>query len=142
MQSTWKLLPVVLLSLVLISGCLTDDESDPAPGSELHGTWQLVELNVNGMIYGGSLIPEWIMTFNDDGTGNADIDNYMIPYPSSGPFNWSVNGNILKISNENNETIEMEYSVTGNCCITTLLYDYNSDGNEDTIILTFEKQQV
>jgi hypothetical protein len=134
---------VLLFVIIALSGCLGDEASNPvASGSELYGTWQLVKLNVNGMIYGGSIIPDWIMTFNDDGTGTADVDDYMIPYPISGPFDWSVNGNILTILNETDETFEMEYTITESYCITTLLYDYNSDGAVDTIILTFEKQEV
>ena len=82
------------------------------------------------------------MTFNDDGTGFADVDDSITPYPLSGPFNWSVEGAELTILNEIDESITVDYSITDNVCVIMMLFDYDNNGAEDNIILKFEKREV
>ena len=117
-----SLLLVVLMVGVGAVACGDDDDDDDTPG--IVGTW------VTTQTYGNETVTQTI-TFNADGTG---LSVESVTYngrteTEQGPFNWSVNGNVL--------TVVIQYNSSYYGTKTkTRTYNYSIAGNTLTIVRT------
>ncbi|MCF7809897.1 hypothetical protein K9N50_02795 [bacterium] len=119
------LLIALLMSGLTFVGCSDDDDSNPTSYTEddIVGTWKMTAMKLNGTDIDMTYVPEYLFTFNDDGTGTQSIMGI------EGPITWTLE--------DDNKVIVLdtiEFIVSGNKMTWTEVVD------EDTTIRTFTKQ--
>ena len=126
---------VLLLAIVLIVGCASEDDGSPT-GSSVHplvGVWEITEMTLNytsGELNGTSItVPFGENTQMGTGTWifRADGVASMTSGDGTDSGTWSATGNKLTlISTE--ETAINDYSISGNILMIVDEYDGTADG--------------
>ncbi|NMB82479.1 MAG: lipocalin family protein [Ignavibacteria bacterium] len=136
-----KFLSILLISLILLSGCSNDDNPTSSSGDELVGTWILTkiilislgntELNPAQVGFSGTIIMKSDRTFT---ATFSDSDG-----PSTDTGTWSVANGKLTMKSSSGETQVWPYGLTGNKLTVETNLDVPNLGNIP-VRLEFTKQ--
>lgn len=136
-----KILMILLISLLLITGCSKDDSPTSSSGDELVGTWVLTkifltslgntELNPSSVGFSGTIIMKSDKTFT---ATFSDSDG-----PSTDSGTWSVSNGKLTMKSTSGETRVWPYGLTGNKLTVETNLDIPNLGNIP-VRLEFTKQ--
>ena len=137
-KNLWKLMSMLLVVLMAGFGTVAcgDDDDDDEDTTGLVGTW------TTSQNYGNEVYTQTI-TFNADGSGlSVETVTYKgRTETEQGPFNWSVNGNVLTViiqdhssySGTRTKTRTFTYSIAGNT-LTVVRTDKSYDN--ETMVFT------
>jgi uncharacterized cupin superfamily protein len=137
----YKVLSLLMIAVILITGCAKDDNPTSSAGDELVGTWVMTkiiltslgntELTPAAVGYSATIIMKSDRTF----TANyADSDG-----ATSDAGTWSVANGKLSLKSSTGETQEMPYTLSGNKLTTETTLEVPTFG-QIPVKLEFTKQ--
>lgn len=137
----YKVLSLLMIAIVLMTGCAKDDNPTSSAGDDLVGTWVMTkiilttlgntELTPSAVGYSATIIMKSDRTF----TANyADSDG-----ATSDSGTWSVANGKLSLKSSTGETQEMPYTLSGNKLTTETTLEVPTFG-QIPVKLEFTKQ--
>lgn len=125
-KNLWKLMSMLLVVLMAGFGTVAcgDDDDDDDDTTGLVGTW------ISTQTYDNETYTQTV-TFNADGSG-VSVESWTYngrTETEQGPFNWSVNGNVLTV-------IIQDYDSYSGTKTKTQTFTYSIAGNTLTVVRT------